>query len=270
MQYFTILLFAGILNVGCAQVRNNDLTYLKLEGNVASILVEHYLFEMNDSILSKKAKTYDFGEVQDVSYYAAFNKYGFYDKLLNIYDSTRTDTIYYKYDDRGFLISLVSYDTTIVKCNSYGNIDQVIYSNGSVQNSKYDRKGNIVSTTFSYQNNIESKYKAKFKNDQLFAEYEYDSNNTLFKKSTFKYFPKKGQVEISHFSPLNELSSKSLAQLDSLGNAIEISYIDASGNVYASDSYLYEFDNQGNWIKRFEFQDTTPKLLTERTIEYYK
>jgi antitoxin component YwqK of YwqJK toxin-antitoxin module len=58
------------------------------------------------------------------------------------------------------------------------------------------------------------------------------------------------------------------------GDEVEAATCDLKGDVYSTTSYSYDFDGQGNWIKRLEVfktarSDFETRIITYRTLEYY-
>jgi hypothetical protein len=43
----------------------------------------------------------------------------------------------------------------------------------------------------------------------------------------------------------------------------------SDGSLRSKNTYKYEFDKQGNWIKKIEFKDGIPEYILERQYEYY-
>lgn len=56
---------------------------------------------------------------------------------------------------------------------------------------------------------------------------------------------------------------------DEKGNKIESNEYNSDGSLYSKWTYKYEFDKQGNWIKRIDFKDEIPEFILEREYEYY-
>ena len=56
---------------------------------------------------------------------------------------------------------------------------------------------------------------------------------------------------------------------DEKGNKIESNRYNSDGSLYIKWTYKYEFDKQGNWIKRIDFKDEIPEFILEREYEYY-
>lgn len=60
------------------------------------------------------------------------------------------------------------------------------------------------------------------------------------------------------------------ALLDKNGNPYEIDRYDDNGNLVEITSFIYKYDNQGNWIKRSKFVNSnSASEIIEREITYY-
>ena len=57
---------------------------------------------------------------------------------------------------------------------------------------------------------------------------------------------------------------------DEKGNKIEENRYESDGSLDNKWTYKYEFDKQGNWIKRIDFENKIAKFILEREYEYYK
>lgn len=57
-----------------------------------------------------------------------------------------------------------------------------------------------------------------------------------------------------------KLARRYLYQLDDKGNAIERTGFDQKGALVSKTSYTYEFDSNGNWIKR----TITPNIQSDK------
>jgi len=71
--------------------------------------------------------------------------------------------------------------------------------------------------------------------------------------------------------PVAESSSTQniVYKYDDNGNLTAKNVFDRDGKIVCQCTYQYEFDNNGNWIKRIERFFSSPVKITERTIEYY-
>ena len=87
---------------------------------------------------------------------------------------------------------------------------------------------------------------------------------SFFSESKYDLVEKFGEIE------KDSLRYKKTSKYDVKGNKIEEIIYNADGIL--SDKYTYkcEFDAMGNWIKKTQINNATPKELIERVIEYYK
>ena len=101
------------------------------------------------------------------------------------------------------------------------------------------------------------------------------SNGDILERSVYKY--EGNQKEVVVYSETGSLVRRDLYILDDKGNEIENTGFRPDGSVYAKRSYTYEFDSNGNWIKRTSsgnvVSDKRPRLeppsVLLRTITYY-
>ncbi|WP_157730166.1 hypothetical protein [Tenacibaculum jejuense] len=167
-----------------------------------------------------------------------------------------------KYDEKGYKTEMFCYSTQSNKLvykwlytyDDNGNkIKDEIYNSGNQvileRDFKYDQKGNKIESIEKYKYNPEGVVKKKT--------FEYNDNNENSKTTTYDPFGKK----IKNFYTF---------VYDKDGNKIEENIHNSNGKLTSKWIYKYEFDNQGNWIKKTEFdQGLFPKNIIERTYKYY-
>ncbi|WP_282036625.1 hypothetical protein [Saccharicrinis aurantiacus] len=271
MKYFILIVLVAFTCSSCSQVRKTDLAILDLKGNVSSINELHYKFVYDGKVISKEKK-YDWGvnEIQKLSYQANFNKSGFYNLLINHYDSIRIDTVIYKYNDKGFLEYLFSYDTTQIKCNKYGNVEETILKDGSVSISKYNSEGNLTNSKFVFDGKVQSERRRKYKKGLLIEDCYYGAAGAMVSMEKLEHNVSKHKLTTTYYSSAKEVISIGLAENDTINNPVLVVYKDNSNNEYARETFKYEYDEHGNWIIRMSFVNGKAALLTERVIEYYE
>lgn len=176
----------------------------------------------------------------------------------------------------------------------------------------YDYKGNLSEITVygyvdgarvSNRKSIEREYNpplsvvasppgaAKPKSDPRYANkftFRYDAQKRLVEKT---WFLNNGEVSIRYvykysgnqredlvYSANGSLNQRYLVVLDDKGNKIEeTSFQTSDGSVRGKNSYAYEFDTKGNWVKRVASKSVTkdgktrfePTVTDYRTIKYY-
>lgn len=123
-----------------------------------------------------------------------------------------------------------------------------------------------------YQLRFEFKYDEK---KRLTEVTRFLSNGEILERSVYKY--EGNQKEELVYSENGSLVRRDLYILDDKGNEIENTGFTRDGSIYAKRSYTYEFDSNGNWIKRTSsgnvVSDKRPRLeppsVQLRTITYY-
>ena len=208
--------------------------------------------------------------------------------LINQFDSGGkiSTSQSYKYDHMGNNIEMISYG----KDGILAQIDSFIYDDRGYQIKRWAyREGEliykIIYTNDNRGNQIEEK-------QEYFGIYSYTSFTT-------KTYDEKNNVidQNSWTAPLNSdtVHTRYMNILDSVGNTIEaigyrgdsihsnhfVSY-DNMRNIIKSKSYSsdgtlynyvkneYEYDDQGNWIKRIGYSNSIPTVIDEREIKYYE
>jgi len=268
--YITLVLFMGIINTGCAQKRVNDIEIVDLKGSVFSVDVKYYTFEFNDSVVSKKIKTWDFGEARRTPFYVEFTKQGFYAKRLDFFSAESRDTNYYFYDKNGFLRDIIAHDTTHIVCDKYGRAIEVKLSGGTTLSSGYDKKGNLINNKFVDENGvILSNYKAKFRDNKLVSERRYGERGKLNSVREYEYNSDSNTVEITDYLYPDKTSTKTIAYMNTNSDVVKMISFDESGKKYKTTTFVYEYDSNKNWVKCYEYKNGVPELLTERIITYH-
>ena len=113
-----------------------------------------------------------------------------------------------------------------------------------IEKSAYDKDGNMVSNyTFD-----------KFDGQHMRDEFKYDSKGNKTEWNVYKG---------------DQLTMKAVYTFDKYGNPVKSMTTDAEGNVLESKAYKYEYDNQGNWVKRVLYLSNRPEIITERKITYH-
>lgn len=100
-------------------------------------------------------------------------------------------------------------------------------------------------------------FKFKYKYDDLgriVEEAWWHSNGELWMRYTYEYAP--GERRELVYDEDGELNQKYVYKLDPKGNEVEMTSYDAeSGQIDGKEKYTYvNFDRQGNWTKRMEYE----------------
>jgi hypothetical protein len=97
----------------------------------------------------------------------------------------------------------------------------------------------------------------------------YSPDGEAGNKSTWKYDNRGNMIEALLYNSDGEAGKKMIFKYDDRCNIIEETTYNSDGSIYEAWNYKYEFDKQGNWIKRIEYISIIPKYIVERGIEYY-
>jgi hypothetical protein len=193
----------------------------------------------NYKVISKYNNNNNLVEREMYNFYGVLNsketyKYNEIGKLIEIDVITGVDSILtketYKYDIKGNLIE------------RDGITDNNLHHTKEIN--KYDNKGNLV------------------ENDWI------SSDGSLVFKWIFKYDNKKKLIERKNIYD-KEILLRQTYKYDNNGNEIEKNLYDPRNNRHTMETFKYEFDKMGNWIKRIDFKNDTPKFLIEREIKYF-
>ncbi len=122
-------------------------------------------------------------------------------------------------------------------------------------------------------------YEKKYKDGKLVEEVLYRSNGKVITRTTYEY--KDNQYEQSVYTADSKLNQKYVYVIDKNGQIVQRSDFDVLPNKPYGDkkySYVYEYDKQGNWIKKTTSKEVTengktffkPLYVYYRTITYYE
>ena len=174
-------------------------------------------------------------------------------------DNTERSRTNYKYDEQGKLIEEIHY-ARILK-------EYYRLSFKHKKNFLYDENGNLIEETFSNGNSyfdkkITYRYDASGnRTDQL----DLGGDNILRDRSMFKYDRNGNKIEFAYLDVGGTLTTF-IYKYDENGNLIEEG-IKGSSN---KKSYAYDYDSQGNWIKKVQFSSNIDTSIVLRQIEYWK
>lgn len=188
----------------------------------------------------------------------------------------------FKYDDKN---NLINKDTqffdgnldakTVFEYDKKGNlIKQHLYREGSWLTEIYSKRIENGITIKEIQSKSEKQKKEKKilkYNDKgnVIEESEYDAKGNLLERITYKYDAEGREIEVNWENPNGFLVySKYIKTYNDRGILSGVKYVYPNGNI-EQYVYSYEYDNQGNWIKKILYINDRPSI-TERKIEYYE
>lgn len=196
------------------------------------------------------------------------------------------------YNERGDLTKTELYDYmgNLFQITVYGYIGGERVSDSKEIEHEYNPPPLLVASVAGgskEKSKFDSRYQFKYgyrydERGRLVEETLYLSSGKLSTRTVHNYKGNQEETltydEEGGLNPKHSLTDKRVATLDAQGNEIEESYYDTGSNsVKDRYSYAYEFDAQGNWVKRTTSkwatkdgkQQFVPDSVTYRTIIYY-
>lgn len=302
LLFVTTFIFSIIVLVSCTQTeQKTDLTKKNLMGKVKQITEKRYLVDdkfeniENDTLVETNVLLYDENGFRSKKDFRGSDDPDCkYDEKGNPIEYTYKGWSIHKWklkwDDKGRVIEESVFDTdgnlkykrTFKYDNNGNNIereDQTAYTHDtnrfmySKYVYKYDNKNNKIG--WYREDNIDSSLSPM-------ETYKYDDNGNILEEKSFsdgvlsaiiKYdYDNNGNlIEVKTNSLDRDYSSKATINYDEKGNEIErveTGVIDKEP-IKIKNTYKYEFDKNGNWIKKIEYEDGIAEMITKREIEYY-
>jgi hypothetical protein len=277
--HFTLLLIGCFIAFSCSKQSSlsNDCKKLKLNGLVKTTLENNYEAVATNGKITKGNKNSN----GDFDTYLMFNEAGFITqkRLLNT-DCTVNSIYMYEYK-KNLLSKLTKYTAT-------ENIDKVFVS-------VYDEKTDLLTTQTTYNafGKIESTDKYLYKNNLVSEQQTYGGNNgSLVYKWTYEYDTNGNKIKDTwyidnatiqttyKFDNKNQLIEQQETNKDNVVTKWKFEY-DEKGNlsqeicIFFDNSqtvkkYIYQYDENNNWIEKTTIENNQPTIITERKIEYYK
>lgn len=115
--------------------------------------------------------------------------------------------------------------------------------------STYDEKNNKIKNTYRSLNWDTKKFR------ESSTAYEYDSNARLIKEIDFDSQGTKVREERFYY--------------DKTGRKVKEELFDYLNDKQSVESYDYEYDHLGNWVRRVYYENGEPKKLAQQIIDYY-
>lgn len=212
----------------------NDWTAQELKGNIKTLRVKTYDAKNHKQKDNKQNTLSVFtqkGYLTKIVYYNKDNIYS-YEKKFS-----------YKYDDKGNRTE-----------------GKMYFNDGDYLLTTYDDKG-VITGGHLYQNKTQFELKVVYNDDGDLIEY-YLQDTEIF----YKYDKNHNLVEENH--------KKGKENWDILysraknGNVTE-EQIYRKGILDEKYTFVYTFDEKGNWVERTQYINRNPVEITERVIEYY-
>ncbi len=254
LNYLLFLLTFSI--TGNLQAQKTGWDTYELKGKIKSLSQREYKFIEKD----KKGKRV--GSYID-NFDILFNKEGYEIKKdeFNHFEGKLYRRCTFKYDNKGYKVEKRCY---LFTTNMY---EKETY--------KYDDNGNMIESN-EYNRNGSLEFRKTYKyddNKNVIELYQY-KNKSLFAKVIYKYNNEGELIEFNTFTDNGSLLDKVNYKYDSNGNLIEELHSD-NKNYNSKETYKYELDKNGNWIKKitFKYKDKSDtfiqEIITERIIVYF-
>ena len=175
-------------------------------------------------------------------------------------------SLVYEYDESGKLLECVSTQShsliTKQKCRPL-----------------YDPAGKKIEAVWFCEDGTRSrKYVYRYRLTGELAQqllYKYAGDGSVEEKWSTIYDKDGNVLETACFDPQGRtIAGPTWYKYNEDGDEIEAATYGLKGDLYSTTSYSYEFDAQGNWIKRLEVFRTTKndfetRIITYRTLQYY-
>lgn len=256
----------------------DDKGYLvKSSSGYALALTDTFIYDAKGNLVEKKEYLKN---VTSLQYTKPVNLYR---KFIYAYDekSNRTEEVFYQYKNNFYKDSTIIKST--YKYDGEGNIiEKNINDSNIVQTYKYDYKGNLLEN-YLYKPKNKLKLKRIFVYDTNGNQQElsvFTSSGKVKNKITYLYDDNGNKIEQKNHKPKNWLSQERIVKqtykYDDKGNIIEKAIYKADGSLKDKYIYLYEYDKEGNWVKKATTVNHPTSLLvdklntiTNREIVYY-
>lgn len=279
-------IFIITLNFGCQKNHSEKKTSWDtdgLKGNVKILRTFQYKAIDSGGIISK-------GQMIDNNYGNVLIKYNRNGDWIEYRSFTSEGNKSWselpRFDKKGNMTlrndySYTNYDSTLVRryesrFDRKGNLIESIRYNGkdSITHkyfNKYDSKGNLIES-FTY-NSTDSLLRKTIS--------IYDENNNLMDVNSFiapkkhsitkfKYNNNSKQSEKHIYNSDNLLETKTLYEYNNMGHWKEVRIYNSNDELIENNSFDYEYDEKGNWVKKIEFKNNIATRIIERQILYFE
>ena len=264
---------------------------LEIKGNVVSV------YEKEISVKGTRHDLIPRNVISEIKYLITTDN-----KVLIDYHRTRGIITQYKYNSKNQIVEVASFYTrdsssagkTIYYYDNFGNpTHEIIYSprsnnrdsvavtvdksNNSITKKYFNSKNEVFKTEEKWRNAADKdiKFIQTTNNSTIRIIYEYDSTLTKMLEEKWYLGEKLVQRIKSEYNENGFLVRKiEFDDKNKQSAVIQYDYDILSGLVIEmktsrnTTNYEYNFDNNGNWITKYEFYDDYPVKIIEREIVY--
>ncbi|PQJ17063.1 hypothetical protein [Nonlabens tegetincola] len=173
------------------------------------------------------------------------------------------------FDSKGnlkkYYTTMIDSTGNVTEFNSYNSKDELVY----IQLNEYDADGNVTKR-ISKNPNSDKVYKTELiynSDNEVIKQINYNSDGTVKDTRTYKYDHNGNEIE-SELERANGDYTKFVSEYDNMNNLLVQNWYDREGIKKHQTSFIYVYDNQGNWITKKRFSNGELSYVWERKIEY--
>lgn len=144
---------------------------------------------------------------------------------------------------------------------------------------KYDDKENLIEWyEYDADGSLRSKNTYAYDNSKNISErITFNAKGSLVDRWTYAYDDNGNKKEETRYFTEGSIDTRYVYTLDEKSNRIETAKYNAKGEAVGKESHTYEFDSNGNWIKRTTIQlidnagesESEPLEITYRKLAYF-
>lgn len=252
---------------------------LKYKGNVRTVKQRCY------QAVDKFGKIEEGRPIDDISFensFILFDEYGYFQQ----YESYDTLGIVTKKEigkkENGDCLSLLE----IYRNDTLSWTNQYSYDvkNKELEDKRINNKNMLVNvmkikfkslgkpieiTVYDAQGKKKSRNTIEYNDENMpTLELSYDENDKIKDTYTYRYDKKENSCEFTNKSEeYPEYNYGTFEKYNEKGDVVEYRY--TSKNTSSQTTSTYEYDSDGNWVKKTQIRNGKPELIVKRTIEYY-
>ena len=279
------LLAPLVLTVGCKKVVKNTPEEIALNEKIKEVSSNQFWVETTSEELEKGDPKWSGGD----NYKMVFDENGHVlEEVQYDLDGALRTKETYTYGEGGFLMESNKYDvngegggdelwkykTHHLKNPMHPELSEVYDSSGELKGKMirvYDERGNEIEYEYiDIENDGLGNRKGKYtydSDDRLIRSESYSNNITEVREYTYD----NDKVTIKTVFNYGEVkgSRSQVMKYNDKEDVIEVEDLNEGGESDKRIEYAYDYDEKGNWIRKTEYVNGTPRTITERTIEYY-
>lgn len=271
-------LFTLLSSFSFADGRKTDAQAMQLHGKVRTVKETSYNAVDSGNMVVKGVKIDPTMNINDMHY--LFNENGnFTEQMDYASDQRLLQRIVYVYNAYGQITEervengdkSLNHKETVVHRDARGNKleTKLVYSSLSSPfkvTFKYDANNNPTETCIFHDGEIFLKFQSRY--DVYNREIE-NWDITAGERYLYKYDDLGNRIEEAQYNQNGELLTKKISVYDSNRHKTEIRKYGNDGKLMFTANYTYTVDEKKNWIRKVEYYNGKPLLITERIIEYY-